>query len=148
MGVVVFWGFGVSWTDSERETESQRGSWLQPGHSYLGFFSIHNPGKLLEFGSRLGFFFGATNSSHDLILWLSLLLFCVFRNFVYEHSFLSEAFCSDLEFHGCKLRGGFLGLRCTGDSEDTSSCFGILLAVWHYRWKYSKSSQVCCVPIL
>jgi hypothetical protein len=56
VGVVVFWGFDVSWIDSERETENQRGSWLQPGHSYLGFFSNHNPGKLLEFGSRLGFF--------------------------------------------------------------------------------------------
>ncbi len=56
VGVLVFWGFGVSWIDSERETESKRGSWLQPGHSYLGFFSNHNPGKLLEFGSRLGFF--------------------------------------------------------------------------------------------
>jgi hypothetical protein len=51
---------------------------------------------------QVGVFFCATNSSHDLILWLSLLLFCVFRNFVYEHSFLSEAFCRDLEFHGCK----------------------------------------------
>jgi hypothetical protein len=78
VGVVVFWGFDVSWIDSERETESQRGSWLQPGHSYLGFFSNHNPGKLLEFGSRLGFFL--------VQLTLPMISFCGFRCFCFVFS--------------------------------------------------------------
>jgi hypothetical protein len=104
VGVVVFWGFGVSWIDFERETESQRGSWLQPGHSYLGFFSNHNPGKLLEFGSRLGFFL--------VQLTLPMISFCGFRCFCFVFSgilfmsirFFLKLFAEILEFHGCKLR--------------------------------------------
>lgn len=79
MGVVVFLGFGVSWIDSERETENQRGSWLQPGHSYLGFFSNHNPGKLLEFGSRLGFFL-----VHLTLPMTSFCGFCCFFCFCFQ----------------------------------------------------------------